>query len=276
MGDKKVSVIMGIYNCSEYLPDAINSILNQTYKNFELILCDDKSTDNTYEVAKTFADMYPDKIILIQNEVNSKLSYTLNHCLKYASGEYVARMDADDLSTPDRLQKQVEFLESHLDIDLVGTSMKRFDDDGEIDVVLKPEFPNKYDLKKGVPFNHATIMTYKRVYDAVSGYRVSKMTVRSQDYDLWFRFFAKGFKGVNLAEPLYLVREDAAAIRRRTFKVRWNVIKIRYHGYKLIGFPISSLIIPSAVEILKGLVPYSLIDMYRKYQKKKFNVKKDK
>ncbi len=275
MDNKKVSVIMGIYNCSKYLPDAINSILNQTYTNWELIMCDDASTDNTYQIAKEYADKYPEKIILIQNEVNSKLSYTLNHCLKYATGEYVARMDADDLSAIDRFEKQEKFLKTHPDVDLVGTAMKRFNEYGDIDVLLKSENPTKYDLKKEVPFNHATIMTYKRVYDAVGGYKVSKMTVRSQDYDMWFRFFAQGFNGVNLNEPLYLVREDAAAIRRRTLKVRWNVIKIRYNGYKLLGFSTVSLILPSMIELLKGLVPYALVDIYRKYQKNKFS-KKDK
>lgn len=85
---KKVSIIMGIYNCADTLSQAIDSILNQTYTDWELIMCDDASTDNTYDVAKSYRDKYPEKIVLIKNEVNSKLSFTLNHCLKYASGEY--------------------------------------------------------------------------------------------------------------------------------------------------------------------------------------------
>ena len=93
---------MAIYNCASTLEEAIESILNQTYTNWELIMCDDGSSDNTYAVAKKYADKYADKIILIRNESNKKLPATLNHCLKYVTGEYVARMDGDDISAENR------------------------------------------------------------------------------------------------------------------------------------------------------------------------------
>ncbi len=268
--NEKISVIMAVYNAEDTLSEAIDSILNQSYNNFEFIICDDASTDGSYKILEDYAKK-DQRIILIQNEVNSRLSFSLNHCLKYATGEYVARMDADDISTPDRFQKEIDFLKNNPDIDLVGTAMERFNEEGAIDIVSKPEKLDKHYMKKGIPFNHATIMTYKRVYDKLEGYTVSERTKRAQDFDLWFRFFAAGFNGANLGEALYLVREDAAAIRRRTFKVRWNGIKTRYIGYKMLGFPIRLMIIPSLIEILKGLVPYKLIDVYRNYQKKKFS-----
>ena len=153
------------------------------------------------------------------------MAYTLNHCLEYAKGEYVARMDGDDISTPERLEKQVEFLHGHKEYQLVGTVMQRFNDDGLADVEGKEEFPNKYSMLKGPPFNHATILTYKYVYDALGGYTVAKRTERGQDYDLWFKFFTKGYSGYNMQEPLYLVREDMAAIKRRTPKVRLQTLQ---------------------------------------------------
>ena len=113
MENEKISVIMAIYNCAEYLPDAIESILNQTYTDWELILCDDASIDNTYEVAKKYRDNYPDKIILIRNKENRKLSYSLNKCLKHATGKYVARMDGDDKCLPERFERQVAYLKAH-------------------------------------------------------------------------------------------------------------------------------------------------------------------
>ncbi len=270
--NEKISVIMAVYNAEATLKDAVDSILNQTYENFEFIICDDASADNSFQILEEYARQ-DERIVLIQNEKNSRLSFSLNHCLKYATGEYVARMDADDISLPDRFEKQIKFLKDNPEIDLVGTAMERFNEEGTIDVVSKPEKLDKYYMRKGIPFNHATIMTYKKMYDTVNGYTVSERTKRAQDFDLWFRFFAAGFNGANLPEALYRVREDAAAIRRRTFSVRWNAIKTRYIGYKMLGFPIRWWIIPSIIEILKGLLPYKLIDMYRKYQKKKFSSK---
>ena len=199
--NQKVSVIMGLYNCETTLPDAIESIINQTYDNWELIMCDDASIDNTFEVAQQYHKQYPEKIILLKNEQNSKLAFTLNHCLKYVTGQYVARMDADDQSVQERFEKQVKFLREHPEFDLVSTGIKLFDGKeyyGER--MNRKEVPQKEDLVWGPCFQHATIMTYKRVYDELEGYYVSNRTERGQDYDLWFRFFQKGVKGYNMQE----------------------------------------------------------------------------
>ena len=267
---KKISVIMGIYNCADTLPFAIESILKQTYENWELILCDDCSTDGrTYELAKQYEAQYPQKIIVIRNQCNKKLAYSLNQCLKKATGTYVARMDADDLSVPTRFERQVDYLEKHPDVNLVGCSMQRFNrEQGNIDVIYKPEHPDKYTMRYDLPFNHATIMTYKYVYERLGGYTVSKRTERGQDYDLWFRFFKEGFSGDNLTEPLYRVLEDKAAIRRRTAKVRFRTLQTTYYGFRLLNFPSWWLLRPTIITIMKSLTPYFIIDRYRCFQGK--------
>ena len=94
-----ISVIMGIYNCAGTLSEAIESILNQTITNWELIMCDDGSTDDTYNVAKEYALVHKEKIVLLKNKKNMGLNYTLNRCLSVAKGNYIARMDGDDLCT---------------------------------------------------------------------------------------------------------------------------------------------------------------------------------
>lgn len=271
MENQKVSVIMGIYNCEGTLSRAIDSIIAQTYTDWELILCDDASTDNTYKVAEKYRKKYPEKIILIKNEKNSRLSYSLNHCLKYATGKYVARMDGDDISLPMRFEKQVKYLQSHPDIDLVGAAMQRFNDEGLADILWPKEHPDKYVLRKGVTFQHATIMTYKYVYDKLGGYTVSERTKRSQDYDLWFRFYAEGFKGDNIIEPLYLVKEDMDAIKRRTFNNRLNIFKTTCYGFNLLGFPKWWLIQPAVDLVIKSLIPSRVFYQYRKYEKAKFD-----
>ena len=92
----KISVIMGIYNCANTISGSIESIINQTYEDWELIMCDDGSIDTTFDVAKEYQKKYPQKIILLKNKRNRGLNYTLNKCLEIAKGEYIARMDGDD------------------------------------------------------------------------------------------------------------------------------------------------------------------------------------
>ncbi len=253
--DDKISVIMGVYNCANTLPMAIESILAQTYSNWELIMCDDASTDNTYAVANQFRERYPERIILLKNEKNSKLAFSLNRCIEAASGRYIARMDADDKCAPDRFQKQVEYLQQHPDIQLVGTAMQRFNEKGLGVVDRKPAHPDRYSLRDYIPFNHATIMTYKYVYERLHGYTVCERTVRGQDYDLWFRFFYEGFRGDNIQEPLYYVLEDEAAFKRRTFKVRWYGFQTTCVGYKLLDYPKWWIIKPCISFVIKSILP---------------------
>ncbi len=264
-----VSVIMGIYNCGSSLPKAIDSILNQSYDNWELIMCDDGSSDDTFEVAQSYVERYPDKMVLVKNEVNSGLAFTLNHCLKHAKGEYVARMDGDDESYPQRFEKQVNYLREHPDIHLVGTDIQLFDNEGPSGMMVGPEHPDKYCFKTKNPFMHATIMTYKYVYDQLGGYTVSERTRRSQDRELFFRFFHAGFKGANIKEPLYYGCDDMSAVKRRTFKVRWNSFMISYNGFRLLKLPKIWIVEAFFRTILKSIVPYKLIYFYRKKKKPK-------
>ena len=103
---------MGIYNCASTLQEALDSLYAQTYQDFEIILCDDGSKDKTYEVALENQRKH-DNIVLLRNEQNLGLNVTLNKCLAAAEGEYIARMDGDDISLPTRFEKQVKFLDEH-------------------------------------------------------------------------------------------------------------------------------------------------------------------
>ena len=126
-----VSVIMGIYNCADTLGEALDSLLWQTYQDFEVILCDDGSTDNTVEVAERYVNKYPDKFILLRNEQNLGLNKTLNKCLHQARGKYIARMDGDDISLPERFQKEIDALETHPEFAVVSTPMIFIDKNGD-------------------------------------------------------------------------------------------------------------------------------------------------
>ena len=112
-------------------------------------------------------------------------------------------------------------------------------------------------------------MTYKWVYDELGGYTVARRTRRGQDYDLWFRFFAKGFKGANIQEALYLVREDVNAIKRRSFINRWVTFPTIVYGYNLLGFPKVLILQDFCIRLAKSLVPLWIVEKYRNYQKNK-------
>lgn len=253
----KVSVIMAAYNSENTIAESIDSILNQTFSDWEFIICDDGSTDATFQIIQDYAARYPGKIIAIQNERNSKLPYSLNHCLKYATGEYIARMDADDRSYPDRLEKQYNYLVSHPEIDVVGAGMTCFDGERITGERLPPKNPSAGIIGLGIPFFHATIMMKKSTYDALNGYSLKDYVLRCEDVDLWIRFFAKGFQGDNLQEPLYYVREDMAASQRRNFKNASNASKTLLFGFKENNYPAKQYLYV-AKPIISVLVPQKI------------------
>lgn len=257
----KISIIMGIYNCQDTLSYSIDSIINQTYDNWELIMCDDCSKDNTYKIAKQYAEMYPKKIKLIKNKANLTLGPTLNRCLKYANGNYIARHDGDDLYKEDKLEKQVRFLNSNKEYELVGTGMKVFDENGAYGNRILKEIPNPKDLMRGSTFAHATIMARAYVYKNLNGYSEEENRRGVEDYDLWFRFFSNGYRGYNLQEVLYEVREDRSSYKRKNIKRRFNEISTMLSGRRILGldFKYSLYIIKPIITVI---TPKFLLKMY--------------
>lgn len=266
----RVSIIMGIYNCEKTLVNAIESILSQTYIDWELIMCDDGSRDNTYALALEFQERNPDKIIVLKNEKNMRLAATLNHCLSKAKGEYIARMDADDESLPERLEKEVAFLDEHPEIDCVGTGRIIFDDDGEYGACAELENPTKQTIVKRMPFAHPTIMMRARVYRELGGYTVSKATMRAEDADLWFRFFAAGYNGYVIQEPLYRYREGKEDFKKRTLKAAIGAYKVKLNGYKLLGVPKRKWLL-ALKPVFVACLPKAIMF---KYHRKKYNKEK--
>ena len=146
----KISVIMGIYNCEKTLDESIESIINQTYRNWELIMCDDASSDNTLSIARRYESLYPKKIKVIENKRNLSLAPTLNRCLEFATGKYIARQDADDISLNNRLEIQLNFLEDNKGYDLVGSQMISFNENGVNGVRgVNIDIPDKFTMIKG-------------------------------------------------------------------------------------------------------------------------------
>lgn len=229
---------MGVYNCSATVEEAVRSIIDQTYPDWELVICDDCSKDDTAQKVLTLAGEMGSKLVFLQNEKNLMLAATLNRCLKHVSGEFVARMDGDDVSLPDRFEKQVAFLNAHPEFELVGTLMAPFDETGRKGTRALLEEPDKYRIRTNTPFAHATIMARSRMFEALGGYRVSPEITRCEDVDLWFRFFEAGYRGYNIQEALYLVRENSQNFSRRNIRHAMNTSRVLRRGFKALKFPL--------------------------------------
>lgn len=259
----KISIIMGIYNCAKTLPDAIDSILNQTITDWQLIMCDDGSVDNTYEVAYSYQKLYPDKIIVVKNKINRGLNYTLNKCLKLASGEYIARMDGDDVCVPDRFAKELTTLLENPEIAIVSSDMDFFDENGTWGLIQHPTFPQKTDFIRESPFCHAPCMIRREAMISVGGYTDKKCFLRVEDYHLWMKLYDAGYKGQNLHEVLYSMRDDRAAYSRRKFRYRINEAYVKLLIALKFRLPVTQYI-HILRPIIVGLLPGVIYDKLHK------------
>lgn len=266
----KISVIMGIYNCANTLGEAVESIINQTISDWELIMCDDGSTDDTYLQAEAYRKLYPDKIILLQNSRNSGLNYTLNRCLSIARGKYIARMDGDDVCLPNRFAIELDTLISEPELAIVSTDMAYFDEDGIWGSCSLPDYPVAQDFVFGTPFCHAPCLVKKEAYDKVGGYSEEKHFMRVEDYHLWLKMYDAGFKGKNIHQQLYLMRDDRNAYSRRKFKYRFNESYVRMLAIQKFGLPLTSYVY-AIKPILVGLMPSKLYDNLHKKNLSRMN-----
>ncbi len=244
---------MGIYNCASTLQEALDSLYAQTFQDFEIIMCDDGSVDDTYQVALCNQQKYPN-IVLLKNEKNLGLNQTLNNCLAVARGEYIARMDGDDRSLPTRFEQEVKFLDEHPEYAIVSGPMNYFDENGIFRRGKGRGEVKPKDFVKGSPFCHAPCMVRREAYETVGGYSVDKKLLRVEDYHLWFKMYAAGYKGYNLKEPIYEMRDDRDAYKRRTWQARVNQARLCLRGYRMIGLPFYYKIYVLR-PILVGLLP---------------------
>lgn len=258
-----VSIIMGIYNCADTLPDAIQSILDQTVPDWELIMCDDGSSDLTFQVAAGFETRYPEKIILLQNKQNLGLNATLNRCLEVAQGKYIARMDGDDICAPDRFSEELRVLESERDISIVSTDMTFFDESGTWGRISHPEYPSSMDFLRGTPYCHAPCMVRKEAFDLVGGYSVDRKLLRVEDYHLWLKMHRAGCRGKNIHRALYSMRDDRNAYSRRKFRYRLNEAYVKCLVVQYLHLPLWGYLF-ALRPILVGLMPTFIYDSLHK------------
>ena len=237
-----ISVIMGIYNCADTLKSALDCIVNQTYKHWNVIMCDDCSKDNTVEIANKYVTRYPERFKLLINDKNQGLNYSLNRCLKEASGQYIARMDGDDLCDLLRFEHEMEMMISHPEFAIVSCDMAFFDSNGIWGRTHHKEKPEPKDFIYCSQFCHAASIVSVDALRAVGGYSIDKKLLRVEDYHLWIKMYAAGYRGVNIPDVLYQMRDDRNAQRRRTLQNRLNECYVRHLAIKLLKLPLYNYI----------------------------------
>ena len=205
----QISVIMSVYNGEDHVENAIKSILSQSYSNFEFIIVNDGSTDNTAQILSNSTDP---RIRILTNDKTIGLTKCLNRAASIAKGVFIARMDADDISIPHRFETQIAFLEKNQDHALVGTAFYKIDESGKILELVNPKFKNsdiKLHINKQNQFGHGSVMMRQKVFLEMEGY--NEKFKYAQDYDLWLRISEK-HKFANIPEPLYCWRKTSECI----------------------------------------------------------------
>ncbi|MDB5183181.1 MAG: glycosyl transferase, family 2 [Candidatus Saccharibacteria bacterium] len=229
MATPVLSIVMSVFNAEAYIKNAIDSILNQTFTNYELIVINDGSTDNTASIL----NQYKDSRIVITTQHNKGLVASLKTGIKIAQGKYIARQDADDMSEPTRLEKQVKVLEDTAGVIIVGCSIKVMNMSGKIThqhhvLINSPEL--KQELLLRSPFAHGSVMMRRDAYLESGGYHDADWP--AEDYGLWLRMSPLGdFK--NIDEPLYIYRENKKGISSTNSGLQTQkVIKIQDEAWE--------------------------------------------
>lgn len=264
-----ISVVMGIYNQwnKDQLYEAVHSILNQSFTDFEFIIYNDGSHPKAAEYIRELQGL-DNRIILMGREENHGLAFSLNTCIKIAKGKYIARMDADDISYPERLRIQHDFMENHGEYAWCGCCTDLFDNNGVWGSRYMPEAPEYKDYLKYSPYVHPTVMYRREIFEANEGYLEAEETQRCEDYEIFMRLRQRGLRGYNIQECLFCYREDKASFYRRKMKFRINEAKLRWRNFKEMDilFPTGWLYVLRP--IIGGLLPAGFIAWIKRKESK--------
>ncbi|MDR0818962.1 MAG: glycosyltransferase family 2 protein [Oscillospiraceae bacterium] len=262
--DVTVTVTIPAYNAGRTLEASVNSVLAQTYSDWEILICDDCSTDNTYELACKLSER-DSGIRVIRNEHNMKIAATRNRLTENAKGRYLALLDADDMMEPGKLAVQVEFLDNNPEYDFCATWFRTIDDNGSIrDWVTKHSGRiDKSWYLWGMPFANPSVMFKTASLIAAGGYLTEKTTeFRGEDYDLFMRMAAAGFEGYVIPEYLLIYYAGASALKRRKYRYRLDEAKMRYRNFKRLGLMPKGLTY-AVKPLIAGLIPQRILNYFR-------------
>ncbi|CAN5300707.1 N/A [soil metagenome] len=233
-----MSVVMTAYNCEDFVGEAIQSILSQSFKEFEFIILDDASTDATFSIIKKYASL-DKRIVVLRNKKNMQIARSLNKGIHIAKSNIIVRMDSDDISYPKRLEKQYNFFTKHPRVAVLGSNMDIMNKLGRV-ISRREYLTNSNELKKisfrYSPFAHPSVVFKKNVFEEFGGY--NSAMVPCEDIDLWFKIGSK-YEFANIPQALLKYRliissnshKNLKKLELIGFKIKINAI--RKYGYKI-------------------------------------------
>lgn len=268
----EISILMCVYNPTEetQLRAAVCSMIQQTFSDWEMLLYDDGSDAVHQQMIQKAASMDP-RIRYIRSEKNHGLAYGLNVCLEQTNGRYIARMDADDRSKPERLQKMYDFLEEHTEYGWVGSNTALFDKTEVYGRREMPEVPKATDFLKYSPYIHPSVVFRKSVLFCGGKY---KNLHRGEDYELFMRLHAQGYQGYNLQELLFEYREDQNTYKHRKYCYQIEEVKIRLCGFKRMHILNVTTFYYVIKPLLTGLVPDRILMKLKPHVRKEMYVER--
>jgi glycosyltransferase involved in cell wall biosynthesis len=247
---------MSVYNGEDYLDAAIESILGQTYEDFEFLIVDDASTDGSRARLQDWAEQ-DERIRLILKDENEGLGQALHDGVEMAEAPLIARMDGDDIAEPDRLEKQVAYFDDHPETDILGSWAVDIDEAGRKKQYRR--YPTDHDeivrLIWTNPLVHPSVMMRKAAIQRVGSYDPDVR--KRQDYELWFRCVAGGLRFANYPEALLRYRFTGDYYDRNDLQVAWGQAKIGWEGCRRVGAGPTAYI-GVAVPLIRSLLPRAL------------------
>lgn len=265
----EISVIMPAFNSEKYIEEAIRSVLNQSFKNFELVIVDDASTDGTWKIVQKMVEI-DSRIVPIKKSQNDGPSSAGNLAVSKSRGKYIARQDSDDFSFPDRLARQLDFMEKNPEVAVCGSAIEVCGEN--LSVISKRNYPaDDFSAREKIfrysPFCHSAVMFRKNIFLEARGYD-EKMR-EAEDYDLYFRMGRFG-KFANLSEVLVKLRtrpdsltsKNVRRMEKLTLKTRLKAVK--KYGYKMSVFDkIYFALQYAGIFILPNSIKFKLFNFFR-------------
>ena len=268
-----VTVLMSVYNGIPYIEDAIDSILHQTFTDFRFLIFDDASTDGTGELLAEYVKK-DSRIQVITNDRNCGLGANLAKGVAMAETPWIARMDADDIAVPNRLEMQFRYLTEHPEIDILGGYVTDINENGEI--VSERRFPiSNQEIHKLVwtcPIFHPTVMLRREAILKVGSY--SPKLRKRQDYELWFRCVAANLKFANLTMPLIYYRFSDNTFKRNNWRVQLTHLSIGWRGCWLVRaspFAYLGVTKPLVISLLPTNLRYVVYRWLKKFDPREKN-----
>ncbi|WP_210366125.1 glycosyltransferase [Bacillus sp. REN3] len=264
----KLTVIMSTYNADEFLDEALSSLTKQTFRDFVVKIVDDNSTDNTVSIINNWTKKDKRIKLVKVNNKNRGLTQNLNELINESTSEYIARMDSDDISLPERFEKQIAYLENNKQVSIVGTWAFNINKKGVVN--SKRYVPTEHDdifrmIGKANPIIHPTVMFRLNDIKKIGGYDGTYRV--AQDYDLWFRSMANGLLLANIPSFLFKYRVLESHVSKRRMKHRILDAKIRWKGTKALKFPLRKRLFYTSIPIILGLMPDFLKKLALKFSK---------